>query len=77
MQIDLSPKVSNSPPPLNANHYDSLIAAQRAYHDLLGELDKAEGCGIACQHVRNAATSHNARIQRLLGTYFPQGRPTE
>jgi len=77
MQLNLGQVESASPPPLNAAHYDALINAQRSYHDLLAELDKADQCGVACQHVRSAAVSHNARIQKLLGTYFPNGRPTE
>lgn len=64
-------------PPLTAAHFDSLIEASRQYHDLLAEFDKAETCGIACQQMKHDAAAAHARIQKMLGVYFPNGRPME
>lgn len=64
-------------PPLTAAHYDALQEASRQYHDLLGEFDKATQCGIACEQMRHDAASAHARISKMLGIYFPHGRPTE
>jgi len=62
--------------PLNADHYDKLVAAQRQYHDLLPEMDRAEKCGVDCQHQRAMAKKHFDAISNLLAEYFPQGRPS-
>lgn len=61
--------------PLNAEHFDQLTLASRAYHDLLAEMDKAESCGIQCQRERSQALAASNQISKILATYFPHGRP--
>lgn len=63
--------------PLTAKHYDSLIEAERRYHDLLPQFDKAEGCGIMCDQMRRSATAQYNRVRQFIATYFPNGRPPE
>lgn len=63
--------------PLDASHYDALQEASRQYHDLLGEFDKADSCGIVCQQMRDSARAHKHRIDKMLMAYFPHGRPTQ
>lgn len=61
--------------PLTAAHYDSLAQAERLYHDLLPEFDKALECGVECQAQKRQAADAYARVRKFMATYFPHGRP--
>lgn len=61
--------------PLTAAHYDALISAERTYHDLLPEIDKAMECGVPCDDVKRDAHRGYARVRKFLASYFPNGRP--
>lgn len=61
--------------PLSAAQYDSLAQAERMYHDLLPEFDKALECGVECQALKRQAQDAYARVRKFMSIYFPHGRP--
>ncbi|HET6917658.1 MAG TPA: hypothetical protein VFH56_16345 [Acidimicrobiales bacterium] len=62
-------------PQLTAAQYDSLAQAERIYHDLLPEFDKAAECGVECEREKRQAQDAYNRVRKFMATYFPHGRP--
>lgn len=54
---------------LTAEQEVELKQAQRALHDVLSEIDKAERCGIDCMQYRAVQQSAASSIQNLLAQY--------
>lgn len=63
-------------PVLTAAHFDLIENAERTLHDLLPELDKAQGCDVpGCDEMRARAKAYLAKLGKFKATYFPSGRP--
>lgn len=45
--------------------FDSVQDAKRTIHDLLPQLDKAEGCGIECAEIRQVAETFRNRLEAI------------
>lgn len=48
-----------------------LKEAQRQLHDVLPEIDKAEECGVECQHYRELHAEVGRRLAAILDKFGP------
>jgi len=59
---------------LPKENYASLLAAERNLHDALGELTKAEECGIDCSPLRIEYDEAMKRIEAIKRNFAPPGQ---
>lgn len=58
---------------LPSEHVAKLKQVQRDLHDILGEFDKADECGIDCQEFRRMHGEAVAAAGNILKHYGPKG----